>query len=909
MAQKSRDSDKLVFPRAKKKALYSLIANAPKGVNFHTMREVFGLDSQSATKRLKSTLQNLKQRGHIKYDSSKQRYLATRPTSPLMVARAKLTDNGIELSPVRWTGSKATTPFMMVKKSDTEYKDIKDGDKLLVAIQSTHMSVIDGNRKKPVARCSVLQRLSADDPVIVRAVFNKNANDAPTLTPAFRTTKGTHVPIHALRFEGPYSKDDYPENAEVLVRLSEKTSQHAIHGTITDLAEWNENFPASLLSKRDKANASFMDDIYSPEQEARAEAISRKAPKPSHYKDMRKTIQFAVDPEDAKDRDDAISAKPDTASDNQGGYIVTVSDIDVTRLVTQMTETLESATRHPLSAYTNDAVVHMLPKSWAEGAASLINGENRFCVSVDIRIDAQGEKLDHHVYRSLNAPHQTSYNRFDEVLSGGTVEGFNEEMVQAANHIFAAYEALVIEDSNRQALNFNQARYYVENDEGGRIKGIKSESESGSISRDIIKKFMVAASRAFREECGIIGANTIDRVESEPNIHERLPKNILNNKEAQFLNRIWSREEILGELEKHANDPAMEQAISDLLIQRVMRPGRFTTTEVGHFGMGLTDEPYAAFNSPVRALDNLVNQMSLFERKGWLADYADQETIEWLDKNFLSPQAQAGIAEFMNGEQPQYKRLQREAMRRQAIAHLHQYEGKTISACFQHVTDNEMSLKLEDCARPFMLPLSAISGAAFESDVLNQQITDSANPGRMIKADQWMDVKLQLADPLSNRLIMSIPDQQPKIEKTPPQRQEKTSHQIIVKAKVLEATTKSIRIKIGNKELDLSTKMPGSRSARRGDLYHYNTGITLIAGEKQNFRLRVNNEGELTEAIPTNNKRLDKNTVYTQFLKANAIEFKEPVRPSAPHERRPWLGLEALASHPLAEHFPEKQPE
>jgi hypothetical protein len=301
--------------------------------------------------------------------------------------------------------------------------------------------------------------------------------------------------------------------------------------------------------------------------------------------------------------------------------------------------------------------------------------------------------------------------------------------------------------------------------------------------------------------------------------------------------------------------------------------------------------------------------MSLFERKGWLADYADQDTIDWLDKNFLSPQAQASIADFMNGEQPQYKRLQREAMRRQAIAHLNQYEGKTISACFQHVTDNEMSLKLEDCARPFMLPLSAISGAAFVSDVPNQQITDNAKPGRVINAEQWMEVKLQLADPLSNRLIVSIPDQQPKIEKTPPQQQQKTSHLITVKAEILEATTKSIRIKIGNKEIDLSSKMPGSRSARRGDLYHYNTGITLKIGEKQNFRLRINDQGELMEAIPTNNKRLDKNTAYTQFIKANAIEFREAGRVSAPQERRPWLGLDALAGHPLAEQLPETQPE
>lgn len=866
-----------------------MIANAPKGINFHTMREVFGLDNEQAKRRLKDTLDKLREGGHIRYDREKQRYFATRPTSPLMVARAHITPHGIELTPIKWQQSKASKPFMMVKRTDTEYNNIRDGDRVLIAIQATQSHIRHG-RKTLLTNCAVLRILQESDAPEIRATFNKSANGTGvTITPAYRMAKGLKFPVKTLAAEGPYALEDYPDKAEVLFRVEEKSSQHALSGTITDLAKWNKEYPSSLLSQRDKSARQFREHPFTEEQEFRAAQIAQNAPIPSDYEDLRGMIQFAVDPPDAKDRDDAIAARPDEAPDNKNGWIITVTDIDVARLVTQMPEALENTLAHPFSAYTNDSVIHMLPKVWAEGAASLINNEERFCVSAEIRIDASGYMLDHRIFRSLSAPRQVSYNAFDRVLVKGHEKGFSPAMAQAARNIHGAYEALVIEDTNRQALNFEQARYYAENDAQGRIAAIHSETESGSISRDIIKKFMVLASRAFRAECARIGAPTIDRVESAPNIHERLPKHISpNNKEGQFLNRVWTRDVIQRTLDLHAGDPAMSQAISDLLVRRVMRPGRFTTEEKGHFGMGFEDEPYAAFNSPVRSLDNLVNQLSLYERKGWLEDYCDAEQLEWLQENFIGPQAQIKLAEAMNEEQPQYKALQRAAMKRLAIGFLHRYEGRTISASFQHVTENDISLKLEDCARPFMLPLSAIAGASFAADVPNQQLIDQKK-GRTIKAAEWMEIKLIKADPLENKLVVSIPEQQPHIEKVPFQQRTDNTHTILLRAQVVEATTKALRVRIGNKELDWSKNFPGSRSQRRGDLYHYNTGLTIVKDTEQSFKVRINPQNNtVIDVIPIPQGVMKRDKKCDAFYKAHGISFGETQRRTSKQE---WMDV------------------
>lgn len=899
MSQKNNNTNTARHSIPHERGIYDAIAQSPRGINFHTLRDLFDADTHEDKKALKESLSAMKESGRLSYDSASKRYFAATPIAPVMVVRAKVSDRGIELYPVKWKGTDISKPALMVKKSDPEYGQIKNGDKLLIAIQSNIVMHGPHGTRQLVGNCTVVQRLPLQSPASIKAIFTQEAHGGHTLSPAFRTAKGAKVHIQTLDFRGAYKKDDYPNKSRVLVRLSEKNSQHILSGIVMDLAEWDKKHSASLLSKRDKVNAFFEDNIYSPALEEKARQIALIAPEPKDYEDMRGVIQFAVDPEDAKDRDDAISARPDADPANPGGYYITVSNIDVTRLVSQMPEVIENALRHPLSAYTNDAAIHMLPKTWAEDAASLQDGKDRFCMSVEIRIDYQGEMLDTRVFRSLNSPHVVSYNTFDRALIEGDVPDFTPDMTEAAHNILNAYEALVLEDSNRQALNFKQARYYIEKDEHDRIKGVKSEAEAGAISRDIIKKFMGFSNLITRGLCGEMGANTIDRVESEPNIHTRLPKNITSaNKEAQYLNRIWTRDEIQSELDKYATDPAMEQAISDLLIRRVMRPGRFTTTEVGHFGMGLTDRPYASFSTGVRSLDSLVNQMSIYEAKGWLEEYCDQERIEWLHEKLLSPQAQMNIAEFMNDQQPIYKRLQREAMRRQAIAHLHQYEGQTVSACFQHVTDNEMSLKLEDCARPFLLPLAALSGATFISDVKKQQLIDRTT-GRIVRAQEWMELKLQIADPLSNRLLLSIPETQPSIEVTPPQKQKETAQSIVYRALVLEATTKTVRIQIGDKEIDLSNKFPGSRTQRPDGLYHYNTGITLTPGEKQNFKFTLDAQGKIAAAIPTNQKRLEPGKAYDSFFDAHDITFER-----SEHKRvakRPWQqglgGLATLLAH------------
>jgi ribonuclease R len=868
-----KQPEKITYPALKKKAVYSLIANAPKGVNFHTIGQIFGTDSPSKKQRLHSIIKNLKRQRHIHFDSGSRRYFATAPTSPLMVVRARKTENGIELTPIRWSRAKASQPKMRVKKSDTEYKNIQDGDKLLIAIQNTKIDRI-GKKLTPVSECAVISKIDVNAPVEIRAIFKKSADGKAGLVPAFRSTKGVYTPIDIDKYEGPYSERDYPDNALVMVRINERKSQHDLCATVTDLADWDTRYPADLLSLRDKANGMFRDSPYSEDEEMIAAAATSTAPKPKTYTDMRDIVQFAVDPVDAKDHDDAISAVPDTAPDNKDGWVVTVSDIDVVRLVTQMRRAIDNALEHPLSAYTNDSVIHMLPKSWAEDAASLKDRQERFCVSIQIRINAHGEKLDHQVFRSLNAPYQISYTDMDKTLNGDAPSHFTDEMIQQIEYIDGAYEALVMEDSHRGTLNFEQPKIHVEKDDKGRITAITAQN--GSISRDIIKKFMILANRAFREECAKLGASTIDRIEAAPNIQNRLPKKIApTNSEALFLKREWSREEIRSVLEACEDQPAMHRAISDLLVRKVMRPGKYSTDEIGHFGLALDDEPYASFNSPVRSLADLSNMMSLFDAKGWLQDYTRPGHHEWLQNSVFGSIAQKRIADHLNTLQPQYKALQRNATRRQAIAFLNRYQGDTVNARIENVTERDVTLQIADCAFPFTFSLQSFSGGVFRPCIQTQSLLNVQTNQRHL-AGEALPIKLLKADPLSSQIMLSATAQRVEKSQSAPEKLQKlTDERILVAADMLETTTKRIRIQIGEKPFDVTHVLKGSKSMRQGGLYHYDSRLTLSSGTTRYFNLTIDAKGKISECRPTNATFVRETKAYQRFMKAHGI------RPSA----------------------------
>ncbi len=110
---------------------------------------------------------------------------------------------------------------------------------------------------------------------------------------------------------------------------------------------------------------------------------------------------MTIDPEDARDHDDAVWAGPDPDPTNKGGHITLVAIADVAHYVTPGSPLDREAYKRGNSVYFPDRVVPMLPEALSADLCSLKEGVDRACLAVRMVFDASGKKRRHEFLRGM----------------------------------------------------------------------------------------------------------------------------------------------------------------------------------------------------------------------------------------------------------------------------------------------------------------------------------------------------------------------------------------------------------------------------------------------------------------------------------------------------------------------------
>ena len=138
-------------------------------------------------------------------------------------------------------------------------------------------------------------------------------------------------------------------------------------------------------------------------REALQEAQSAKPVGIAGRTDLRKIPLITIDPEDARDHDDAVWAEPDSDPANKGGHIVIVAIADVAHYVTPGSALDREAEKRGNSVYFPDRVVPMLPEALSADLCSLRENEERACLAVRMVFDSRGVKRRHEFLRGPDA--------------------------------------------------------------------------------------------------------------------------------------------------------------------------------------------------------------------------------------------------------------------------------------------------------------------------------------------------------------------------------------------------------------------------------------------------------------------------------------------------------------------------
>ena len=338
-------------------------------------------------------------------------------------------------------------------------------------------------------------------------------------------------------------------------------------------------------------------------------------------KDLSQRTIVTIDGDDSKDFDDAISIEKIPE-----GFMLGVHIADVSHYVKENSPLDKEAYERGTSVYVCDRVVPMLPHVLSNGICSLNPGVDRLCLSVDMKIDQQGEVIDYDLYPSvIRSSARMTYNNVNKILAGDPrLQAQYKALVPMFFDMAECAKLIRNRRNNKGAIEFDTDEAYVIVDKNGKPIDIKVRERG--VSQAIIEDFMICANECVARIMKFQSLPCIYRIHESPKIEKlkefALIAKIRGHRFKGDLANIRPLD-IQKCLDSFTDE--QEHSVLSTMMLRCMQKARYDASCVGHFGLASSE--YLHFTSPIRRYpDLIVHRMVrkyLFEQ-----NYADMDKDE-----------------------------------------------------------------------------------------------------------------------------------------------------------------------------------------------------------------------------------------------------------------------------------------
>ena len=319
--------------------------------------------------------------------------------------------------------------------------------------------------------------------------------------------------------------------------------------------------------------------------------------------DCRRHQVITIDPDDAKDFDDAIYLE---AAPNQQ-WKLWVHIADVSHYVKPGTALDEEARKRGNSTYLVDRVIPMLPEALSNELCSLKPNVERLTKCVEFLLSSEGRVLRTQFYPAMiRSQRRFTYGEALAVLQrrpSGPIEQMLHQAHQLAQRIrHARFKAGSLE------LDFPETKIRL--DERGRI--LRIERTENDISHQLIEEYMLLANEAVAARLMSLNRPAIYRIHEPPD-----EKRLQEYREDVLSHHIQCgnlshRPEVQKLLRKLGTIP-IGQALKIGFLRSLMR-ARYAIEPLGHYG--LAKKKYTHFTSPIRRYADLEVHRALFQKPG-----------------------------------------------------------------------------------------------------------------------------------------------------------------------------------------------------------------------------------------------------------------------------------------------------
>jgi ribonuclease R len=342
---------------------------------------------------------------------------------------------------------------------------------------------------------------------------------------------------------------------------------------------------------------------FPPEVEREADEIDRTITpeEVAKRRDMRSIPTFTIDPDDAKDFDDALSFQ----QLSNGHVEVGVHIADVTHYVRPGSRIEEEAENRATSVYLVDRVVPMLPEVLSNDVCSLRPNEDKLCFSAVFELNKQGQIQAEWFGRTgIHSDRRFTYEEAQEVIETGSGD-FSE----AIGLMDGIAKKLRQERMRRGAITFNKVEMkFMLDGNGLPLSTYVKESKD---SNKFIEEFMLLANRRV---ASFIGQNDdgspsrktfVYRVHDDPD-PAKLQEFGSFVKKFGYAVDLKNRQTIMQSLNQTLADVQgkVEANMIETLAIRTMAKAVYTTDNIGHYGLAF--DYYTHFTSPIRRYPDMM---------------------------------------------------------------------------------------------------------------------------------------------------------------------------------------------------------------------------------------------------------------------------------------------------------------